>query len=472
MTLPDLKADFGAVGDGIADDTLALLAFAAELNSTSGAGTIPPHDAGGCYTTTQPIVLDHSSKIIGPGPNAGTIMGIGMPAGSFIIDYDCSAGDVVEHIEIGGLALRSDDGVPGAMRVKNASYHHAENVVTRSVADGVVYTGTRCFSNSANRLFGYAVGGSTIKFEDFTGGGHFTFGHGNISGDIGFHVDDNSVVSQIDLGSLNFEACATHSLRLDGTVDGINMRVRAEGGHGNYDFAITPMSGHQVTALHASGSFFHANSAACRPWLIGGYGGKVMGFDISANTTDVAAIDYFVFLNGGGDSGVISCNRFKQASTQATNGPRAGVRVFNNENATGPCTEYNGAIASTPGANDQGWTPTDASGAGLTFSTAAGTASKISNRTVIWDAVVVYPANSSSAPAVINGLPFPIVTTPSVSGRAGGHVDISNSGIPLSVMHGAASNSSISIYSPTGLTPITNAALSGKELYLSGAYRT
>jgi hypothetical protein len=471
MGILDLKDDFGAVGNGLADDALPLQNFFDALRSNGGKGRIPPHDAGKFYKTTQPIVTDRAMTIEGPGPASGIIMGVGLPSGSRIIDFDCLATDVVEHVDISGLTLRSDNGLPGAMRVKNASYHHTSNVRVHGVASGVEYTGTRCFSNSTDRLVGYGVSGSTIKFKDFTGGGNFTFSKDNISGDIGIHVDSNSVVTQMAVDSDNFEGCGTHSMRIDGTVDGLEMILRAEGGHGAYDFAITPVSGHQVTGLSARASFFHANSAGTIPWLIGGYGGKVIGFDISGNTVDNAALDYFVFLNGGGNSGTVHSNRFKQAATQAINGPRLGVRVFSNENATGQCIEYDGAIASTPGVNDVDWTPTDTSGAGLTFSTAAAKASKI-GRMVFWQAVVVYPANSSGAAAVIGGLPFPIVTTPVVSGRAGGSANLSNSGVALGLMHGAASSSSVSVFNPSGLSSIANAALSGKELYLSGFYAT
>lgn len=471
MAILDLKDDFGAVGDGVADDAVPLQNFFDALRGNGGKGRIPPHDAGKFYKTTQPIVTDRAMNIEGPGPASGMIMGVGLPSGSYIIDFDCLATDVVEHVDVSGLCLRSDNGLPGGMRVKNASYHHTSDVRVHNVAGGVEYTGTRCFSNSTDRLVGYGVGGSTIKFKDFNGGGHFTFSKGNISGDKGIHVDSNSVVTQMEIDSVNFEACATHSMRVDGTVDGLEMTLRAEAGFGAYDFAMTPVSGHQVTGLSVSGSFFHANSAGSRPWLIGGYGGKVVGFDISGNTVDNAALDYFVFLNGGGNSGTVHSNHFKQANTQAVNGPRLGVRVFSNENATGQCIEYDGAIASTPGVDDVDWTPTDASGAGLTFSTAAAKASKI-GRMVFWQAVVVYPANSSGAAAVIGGLPFPIVTTPVVSGRSGGAANLSNAGMALGLMHGAASTSSVSICNPSGLSSITNAALSGKELYLSGFYAT
>lgn len=478
MGILDLKDDFGAVGDGVADDTVALHDFFEELRDTHGHGRIPRHDPGKFYKTTQPIVVDKAITVEGPGPIGGMIMAVGLPAGSRIIDFDCLATDVIEHIEIKGLCLRSDNGLPGAMRVKNASYHHAENILAFQTHSGIEYTGTRTYSNSLKRFVGYGNNQSTVRFKEFHGGGHYTLDHVTFSADVGLDFDAYSVMendvlvpaplSQISVISSNFEGCLSRSSRVKGTVQSLQyINMRDEGGRGAYAHEISPAAGHSVPSLTGSG-FITANSAGTTPWLLNG---NVSGFDLSHFTVLNAAQSFFAELGSGVRNGRVALNTFHQPLTQAISAARPGVRVFGNENATGQCIEYNGAIATTPGVNDVDWTPTDASGAGLTFSTAAAKASKI-GRMVFWQAVVVYPANSSGAAAVIGGLPFAIVTTPVVSGRSGGSANLSNSGVALGLMHGAASSSSVSVFNPSGLSAITNAALSGKELYLSGFYAT
>lgn len=54
------------------------------------------------------------------------------------------------------------------------------------------------------------------------------------------------------------------------------------------------------------------------------------------------------------------------------------------------------------------WTPVDASGAGLSFASAAGVVRLIGDGMAVAHCAVVYPATASGASAVIGGLPVPI----------------------------------------------------------------
>jgi hypothetical protein len=68
------------------------------------------------------------------------------------------------------------------------------------------------------------------------------------------------------------------------------------------------------------------------------------------------------------------------------------------------------------------WTPTDASGAGLTFITSEGRYTKI-GRQVTVNFYVVYPATASASNAKIGGLPFALTAAIAGSGGAWGYTN-------------------------------------------------
>lgn len=83
------------------------------------------------------------------------------------------------------------------------------------------------------------------------------------------------------------------------------------------------------------------------------------------------------------------------------------------------------------------WTPTDASGAGLTFATAAGWYTKV-GRLVVATFRVIYPATANASASTIGGLPFA-----SGSGGAQQHqgsgIRYTDSGVVFSLANGGGS---------------------------------
>jgi hypothetical protein len=99
------------------------------------------------------------------------------------------------------------------------------------------------------------------------------------------------------------------------------------------------------------------------------------------------------------------------------------------------------------------WTPTDVSGAGLTFASASGKYTKV-GRTVTLMAWVTFPANASAAWVAIGGLPFSAVST--------------DDGIGLTAYNSAGFQIFFRVNAPNNMTgvkndnsPATNANLSG-----------
>lgn len=458
--------DFGAVGDGVTDDTAAIQAAINHVASIRGSLYFPPEIAGQYYKVSATLNIPGPMVIFGDSPHSVILMGVGLAAGQYILSINLSAGSNY-FFGIKGLTLRSLDGVPHGLYVKNASYLSVDDVQIYNVKKGVVLTGTNTFSSDFRKLVTYQIGEQGVRYPAFNGGGHHTFTNCTFNGNTGLLVDTDSTLDGLSLHSNNYEACVTNSLYVGGNVFGLSISGgRTEACAGD-DFQINPALGKFVGGLSISGVNFTAASAASIPITLGGAGGQVRGFNISGNRVDVGALTEFVRLNGDGESGVISGNYFAEAGASPSLNQRQGVLVFANENSSGKCPEYWG------NANwrvDQStFSFTDGSGAGLSI-TSNGHYTII-GRQCFWQAYVLYPTTANTAAAKLTGLPASVLAGTSQQGRAGGRVDASNVGVSVGVLQGLGGVTSLSFVNPTAAaTSILNSALSGKEMYLSGSF--
>ena len=115
------------------------------------------------------------------------------------------------------------------------------------------------------------------------------------------------------------------------------------------------------------------------------------------------------------------------------------------------------------------WTPTDGSGAGLTFSVAAGAYTKI-GRMVYWQVVVQYPVTANASAASIAGLPFALNLVSNAAGRAGSTITAATVATLIQSLQVETSN--IVRFYKAGFVQNTNAELSGAEIYCAGFYST
>ena len=99
------------------------------------------------------------------------------------------------------------------------------------------------------------------------------------------------------------------------------------------------------------------------------------------------------------------------------------------------------------------WTPTDGSGASLSFTSVTGNYTKIGNKVTCWTRLT-YPSTASTAGAQLNGLPFTVSTTLSASG--GGMMAYKTTTALFSVR--AINANAILMQNDTGAQP-TNVAL-------------
>jgi hypothetical protein len=115
------------------------------------------------------------------------------------------------------------------------------------------------------------------------------------------------------------------------------------------------------------------------------------------------------------------------------------------------------------------WTPTDGSGAGLTFTVAAAAYTKI-GRMVYWQAVVIYPVTADASAASIAGLPFTLNVVTNAAGRAGSTITATTVATLIQSLQLETSNT-VRFYK-AGLVQNTNVELSGAEIYCAGFYST
>lgn len=106
-------------------------------------------------------------------------------------------------------------------------------------------------------------------------------------------------------------------------------------------------------------------------------------------------------------------------------------------------------------------TPTDQSGAGLTFTSALGRYTKV-GRLVTFSMTVAYPVTANASAAIISRPPF---------------INVEESPVTLmtnvgSALQGYVISTGINLFPVGSFTPTTNATLSGKTLYISGVYMT
>lgn len=341
--------DFGAVGDSTTDDTVAIQAALDAAVAARKPLRFPAPSAGNYYRTTSPLTIGSSLRLIGDGVHSTTLLMDTGVAGEHVIDFNCLAGDQVENVSIEGLTVRSSNSLPFGIRLKNVAEVELKDVRLYNLEDGIRVEGTRCYSHVYKHITGVGIVGSQWNLASgFTGGGHFKFEGGSLTGAFGVEVESGAVTDNLSFEGTNFEQCVTHAVVVAGTVKGLSLSgCRTEGGDG-IDINIAPSgAGEYVSGLSITGTVFDAgdNSAASRISL-GGASGKVRGFNISGNTVIHVSDGYtgkMVRLNGDGQSGLITGNSIRGTTAGGAgvvDSQRDGVVVFGNENITGALEEW------------------------------------------------------------------------------------------------------------------------------------
>jgi len=135
-----------------------------------------------------------------------------------------------------------------------------------------------------------------------------------------------------------------------------------------------------------------------------------------------------------------------------------------------PATQVTSTDANTLDDYEEGtWTPTDGSGAGLTFTTAVGYYTKI-GRVVQFSIQVVYPSTADATAAKIGSFPFAFANANAA--RGGPVVGYSSYAATLGLLNDTGGVTTSRFYVANGGTNVTNANLSTATLYFGGTYVT
>jgi hypothetical protein len=369
-------APFSAKGDATTDDTAAIQA-AINYCITNRIGVLyfPAPLPGDFYKITSPLTVTGATaplRLMGASTAWTTIIGVGILAGQYIIDFNCSAADNIENISVHNLTLRSLDGVPNGLHLKNVSYADIRGVRFYGLVDGIINEGTRCFTHNYELIQGTSISGRTVAFASgFNGGGQFVFNGCTFVGNIGLQVPTTAALDNLSFVGCNWESCVTRALRIQGTVAGLSIvGSRTERGLSS-DFEFRPFGAAEyIGGLNIAGNSFSASdSSASDRILIGGDSGKIRGFSITANVVTHGSDTFggkLVNLNGDGESGLVAGNFIRGTtgtSAGVINASRAGVVVISNENLSGKLTNYSGLTTTAT------WDPASVANAAQTTTT-------------------------------------------------------------------------------------------------------
>lgn len=399
--------DFGAKGDGVTDDTAAIQAAIIFCENNIQPLYFPSNVVSQFYKTTAPLVVSKPLTMTGENSRNVTIVAVGLTAGQFVLDIDGTAFGTYEQGNFGGFTLFASAG--NCMRIKNVSASKFSDIGLRNSVNGIIYTGTRCYSNTFERIFTItSITGESFIMDAHTGGGQHSFSNCSFGGNTGFSISTTTGTDSVNFYNTNFEQCNTNSFFCGGDVAGLGFYgCRTEGCNGT-DFVIRPnnLFLDEVTGLVIEGCSFSASDSGGSPRIVlGGSTGKVRGFNINANTVGHGGNNFSSFLvqlNGDGESGTIANNYLDGtlANCAPVNTLRPNVAVYNNE-------ANNGKFSPGFTLQTTTWTPTDASGAGLTFTTSKCVYSRVGNMVTV-SGQIVFPATASGADVAISGLPFSV----------------------------------------------------------------
>lgn len=323
--------DFGAVGDGSTDDTTAIQDAINAAQLVGGRVYLPA--PGGFYKTTAGLLITKAISFCGENTWGSAIKAFGLSSEDSVLTIDGTINPNLEGVEVSGITLISDNDAPDLIVVNRAANSAFRDIGLRNCRHGIVVTGDRTFSNVFDRVLCVtSIGGDTIRFDDFQGGGNYTFIGCDFGGDTGVAITPGSAITQIAFMSCNFEGCETNAFYCGGSAFGLSFAgCRSENCQGSTSFHIRPETGETVYGLTVSGCSFGTNVEEFT-FSLGGDAGEVRGFTFTGNYVQNYS-STFVRLNGEGQSGFVAGNRLENVPS-AVNTLRPGVLVVNNENTS------------------------------------------------------------------------------------------------------------------------------------------
>lgn len=389
--------DFGAVGDGVTDDTAAIQAainYCTDLTVRKQTLYFPGNDPAQSYKITSSLVIDGRLNIIGDGQFNTVIQGVGIVANRALLEFT-NAG-ATQFCGISDITILGDN-VCNGIKLTNTPYFNAERVYVSGMEKGLTLHGATNFSCLFDHVTFYNIDYASVEFFGFTGGGQWNFSSCTFTGAHGVYVDATTAMDSVTFYNCNWEQCVEDDLLIQGSVQGLVLDgCRSEGldGGSGSSLIIDPAAGKLVRGLVITGFFWQTDAGNTYPIFIGG---DVSGFSITANAADYVGFLGFVYQNGAGSAGIIAGNYCKN-SPVAINTPRVGISVFNNYSDLGALPEYWGTA--TGGVTQSSYT---ASATGMTTVPTGTVAYTVQGNSVTMDIPVISGTSNATSFTLTGG---------------------------------------------------------------------
>lgn len=470
--------DFGAVGDGVANDTAAIQAAINQAAITGQSVFVP----AGRYSITQLTLPQQQGgiEIFGEAYNSPYNFQTNVYRGSVLIStvssgniISCDGGafysnrgirirDLNIKVSTSGYAIWLN-GSPECTEISNCSVYNANP----SGGSGIGLVNCWLGALLKQCIIHNAVNGSfnskgILLSNDIKAGSVIVDG-----------CDVNGFYQNLYVGDQIYAVSVRSSSFENGTwgawIDGSNSSVYMQSCH----FEFNQANGVNLLKSNATSidkCSFYSNSTSpvdVAAEIRVSAGGSDYNFNISIQenyffglANNVAAV---YVINSAYGNGVISNNYMTAIGTNTTgiyigSGDDKAFTVTSNF-TQGVTTPYSPVSAQTY--IQDTWTPVDGSGAGLTFSAASGSYTKNGN-TVFVQASVTYPSTANGSGAVISGMPF-------VAQKQCVFATISDAGAGYALRTSVGS-SGATVYNISTAANPANSTLSGKTLIFSGIY--
>lgn len=458
--------DFGAVGDGVADDTAAIRAAVNTVYTSGGGVVFFPNN--GTYLVTSPIPLRTNVYLVGPATlKAGSTNNVVGEATPSVAHTNVGVIDLVIDGNRANVSFPSDDADGNALRL---------NMVSRSVFRNVwvknsVFNAVSVYNNSNDNFF------SDIRITDAGKSGAlpavYTFNGIFLEAGSSRNKFNNIYINTtrqygIWVGARdadNFDNQFSN-IWIAGTFgDGIRVGDEATSNKS----ARTLFSNISVLSAGDMGiRLYHAGTGSVEEVII--TGGQVRDctnrgilLDTRSIKCKVSSVDFrgngvYGITNAGSDNSIIGCS--------------SSGHGLDNYTDTGTNTISVGTI---PGDGRTGtFTPvvlTGGAAVGRTYSDRFGSYRVNGNRVDYKIRIVLSAVGSSTGALTIGSLPFtsdnPAFETPTIA-----CANLTYTGdVKGLVLNGTTEIKLYSMSSGSGLTALTNTALaSNTEFYISGTY--
>lgn len=439
--------DYGAVGDGVTNDTTAFANALTYIKANNKGLEIPDGDY--LLTSGSLNFAGQGVQIVGVGRPILRFTGAGI---GFNLDTELPDGNFLEEMRVENLLII------GNASTTDGFYSRG---IVRSVFRNIEVK--ECSAKAFNILHGvsntydtlrYSASGQTttpLRGVNLTnnGTGYYTADCtfiNLVSEDFpatGLYLEDAS--GNTFIGG-TFEGCANGAVILAGcrrnNMKGVWFEANTavdlsdDGSSNTYDdcFFVSASTNPTVVIGSGEGIIFK--------------GGYLRTINLQASSRDTLFLGVGMDENLSGTLGITGPGTYRSVGL---------LKIDGSGNVVGNMQDFVG--------NEGTWTPTDVSGAGLSL-TSSGYYTKI-GKLVFAQAAVTYPVTASGVSASIGGLPFAVKNTSAA--RQGFISFTDNTGLFRVVPDGGGTSVSLR---DNGGSAITNANMSGKSVWFTALYFT